>query len=90
MRGKRGGPGRWRASANAKTAWLAACAHSSSALLAVERCDARQGLCPLPGAVQQAGQVGTFSLNLESIAILIAGLRGSGSGSGWGSGWGRV
>lgn len=81
MRGKRHGLGRWRwsASANAKAGWLAACVYRSGTRLAVGRCDAGQGLYPLPRTVQQAGQMGTFSggLNLESVAILIAGLCGS-------------
>lgn len=86
MRGKRRGPGRWSASAIAKAEWLATCAHRSGTRLAVGRCDARQGLCLLAWAVQQAGQMGTFSgkLNLESVTVLIAGL--CGSGSAWASG----
>lgn len=87
-RGKRGGPGRWRASASAKAARLAARACSSDARLALGRWNARQGLCPLPWAVQKAGQMGTFlrETNLESVVIPIAGLCGWDSGSGRGSG----
>lgn len=73
----------------AKGARLTARARRSGTRLAVGRCDAVQGLCSLPRAVQQAGQVSPFSgrLNLEWVAILIIGLCGNGSGSGLGWGW---